>query len=95
MYRDMIDVREAVPHYFSRSTMRFFRAKVESGLLYGRFFVTSEQFNDASPRLYSVREIVGKNIRTVGEFQGHHSKASAKYAAECAALETLPELQPA
>ncbi len=42
-------------HYFDASTMRFFRSKIESGILSGCYFVTSEQFDDDTPRKYSLR----------------------------------------
>ena len=45
-------------HYFDKDTMRFFRsrvAKVTHSGPGGIFFVTSEQFDATSPRLFTVR----------------------------------------
>jgi hypothetical protein len=42
-------------HFFSRDAMRFFRSRIAPGVVHGRVFITSEQFDYASPRLYTVR----------------------------------------
>jgi hypothetical protein len=45
-------------YYFSPDTMRFFRSRVAEGInhtLDGIVFITSEQFDDNSPRLYTIR----------------------------------------
>lgn len=57
--------------WFSPATMRFFQCKIESGLIGGKFFVTSEQSGWDSPRLYSIRKYNPKTcgIDTVGDFQ--------------------------
>lgn len=52
--------REANGHFFSADTMRFFDSRVESGVIAGRLFVTSEQFEDSRgnrpyPREFTVR----------------------------------------
>ncbi len=61
-------------HFFSPSTMRFFRSKVASrNVINGRYFITSEQFDTSSPRLYT--------IRRVGEFQQYGSVEAAQRAA--------------
>lgn len=57
-------------HYFERGAMQFFRSRLESvhpgkGATY---FVTSEQFDDQSPRKCSVRKLKNCKIDTVGEF---------------------------
>lgn len=83
MFRTMADVKfknkASGHHWFSPDTMRFFSSRVETGLLYGRYFVTSERFDDDFPRLYTVREVVGPNadIDTVGEFQAYETKLEA------------------
>lgn len=69
-------------HWFSTSSMRFFRSAVESKLLHGRYFVSSEQFVDsegsADPRLYTVRFVDDEaSIETIGDFQGHPTLAAA------------------
>lgn len=42
-------------HFFSKDAMRFFRSRVAPGVVHGRVFITSEQFDYESPRLYTVR----------------------------------------
>jgi hypothetical protein len=57
-------------YWFSSSTMHFFRSRVESGVIAGRYFVTSEQFDDRAPRLYTIRKANDDGtIDTFGEFQ--------------------------
>ena len=59
-------------HFFDREAMHFFGSRVESPLIGGKWFVTSEQFMD-DPRRFTVREVVDLGdriaIETVGEFQ--------------------------
>ena len=63
--------KEAGQFWFSLTTMRFFQSKVESELIDGKFFVTSEQSGWDSPRLYSIRKYNPEThvIDTVGIFQ--------------------------
>ncbi len=52
--------------------MRFFDTRVLKDVYGGRYFITSERFDDDTPRLYTVREADDNGrISTVGEFQGH------------------------
>ena len=87
--------RDAGQHFFERGTMRFFRSKVATRRpINGAYFVTSEQFDDNSPRLYTVRRVdlqTGK-IDTVGEFQAWRTLRAAKSVAFHAALND-PQLQ--
>ena len=46
---------DAGRYFFTRDTMRFFRSRIVPGVIAGRIFITSEQFDDSSPRLYTVR----------------------------------------
>jgi hypothetical protein len=70
-------------HWFEPSTMRFFKSRVgRPGTIYkGVYFVSSEQFDHNSPRLYSIRKVTCTHnvfdISTVGEFQGFKSSSSA------------------
>ena len=83
-------------HFFSRGTMRFFNSRLE-GAKYGPmagtesgsriYFVTSEQYDDGSPRLYTVRAFdraTGRHT-TVGEFQQYRTLAGARTAMYAAA----------
>lgn len=71
----MVDVKRnnkgAGLFFFSPDSMRFFKSQVESSLIGGKFFVTSEQNMEDDPRLYSIRKYDSKthSIDTVGKFQ--------------------------
>lgn len=72
-------------HFFERDTMKFFSSRIESGLYKGRYFVTSEQYDSESPRLYTVRHArEDGTIHTVGEFQHFKTRRDAKR--ECRAI---------
>lgn len=96
MFKTIEEIREANRRaglfFFSPDTMRFFRSRVGREVYGGRFFVTSEQFDDSSPRLYSVRRANDDgSIDTASEFQGYTSGAEARLAAhELARLEEVP-----
>lgn len=47
-------------YFFSRKTMKFFKSKIESQILKGKYFITSEQYGSDSPRQYSIREIASR-----------------------------------
>ena len=68
-------------HWFSSGAMRFFRSRVGENVYQGPggiFFVSSEQFDDSTPRRYTVRRYdpTADNIGTIGEFN-KLSRASA------------------
>lgn len=66
------------PHWFSPDTMRFFSTRIGRTVYGGRFFITSEQRDYSSPRLYTIREAKPDGtIDTVGEFQGYATRAAA------------------
>lgn len=93
-YRNLSDViaaNEAIGnHWFDRSTMRFFNTKIESNLIAGHRFITSEKGPDGV-RKYTVREACPDGtIDTVGEFQAHSTLRQAK-----AAVLATPEKQSA
>jgi hypothetical protein len=75
-------------HYFDRDTMRFFNSKLHkvypgNGI---SCFVTSEKFDDTTPRKFTVRKIQGCKIDTVDDFQKYGSLSTAQTAAKaCAA----------
>lgn len=71
--------RDAGQFFFSPDTMEFFKSRTESKLLKQRYFVTSECAGDDHPRLYTIREINhgGREINTVGEFQGYKTEEEA------------------
>ena len=73
--------------------MRFFKSHIEkSALRFGqliddKYFVSSEQYDYDSPRLYSVRAFNKKtgDIKTIGDFQEFKSKTKARDFAWCLA----------
>jgi hypothetical protein len=72
-------------HWFSPSTLRFFRSRVLSTVYGGRFFVTSEKRTGwrepDQPRLYTIRKASDDgSIETVGEFQEYRTARQAKAA---------------
>ncbi len=90
VYLDMADVRAANAkvggHWFDRGALRFFNSKLESKLIGGRFFVTSERMELSYPKKYTVRRAEPNgDIETVGEFQGYHYRSDALQAARLAA----------
>ena len=69
---------EAGFHFFAPSTMRFFRSRLGKTVYGGKYFVTSEQFNGDSERLYTIRQVDDKgSVSTVGAFQGYASNREA------------------
>jgi len=68
-------------HFFDKDTMRFFKSKIHSRqLIDDKYFITSEQFDYDTPRLYTIREFDQESgdIGTVGEFQQFRSVKEAK-----------------
>ena len=73
-------------HFFERDTMSFFNSRVEGFVggsrKLGAYFVTSEQFEEGYPRLYTVRvQSSDGRISTVGDFQQYSTLEAAKVAA--------------
>ncbi len=65
-------------HFFDAGTMRFFRSRIGRTVYGGRYFVTSEQFDARSPRLYTIRCAHPDGaISDVGGFQAYATNASA------------------
>lgn len=94
------EMKEAVPNYFSPDTMRFFDSRVCSEVTMAHdgtaYFVTSERYDESTPRLYSVRRYYPArngeraHIETVGGFLRYTSRSGALDAARRAAA-TLAE----
>jgi hypothetical protein len=60
--------------WFSKDTLAYFDSHLESKLIGGQYFVTSEQFHGSDgsdPRRFTIREVLNEQaeIGTVGEFQ--------------------------
>lgn len=73
--------KAAGQHFFDDETMEFFDSKIESGVISGRFFITSERFM-LDPRRYTVREVIGNDGRvvTASEFNRYETQEDAERA---------------
>ncbi len=68
-------------HWFETDTMEFFKSRLESDLIDGRYFISSEH-GPYGPRAFSVRMAdEDAHIQTVGEFMGYKTLTSAVLAA--------------
>lgn len=71
-------------HFFDRKTMSFFRSRIESGLLHGSYFITSESDMRDTERFFNVRLIRfidgtdEYTIKTVHGFNELKTKEQAK-----------------
>lgn len=90
-FKTMADVRAANKalghHFFDRDAMAFFRSRIESELYGGRYFVTSEQYEDSKgnreARRYTVRMVQDSgDVDTAGEFQAYPSLGIAREVAK-------------
>jgi hypothetical protein len=73
--------RETGGHFFDASAKRFFSSRIGSVVIGGRYFITSEQFSDGTPRLYTIRECINGRIEDASEFQAYATGAEARAAA--------------
>lgn len=85
-YRSIEDVKRANKqvggHWFDRDTLRFFNTVIESRLIGGRYFVTSERMDLDRVKRYSVRQAMPDgSIDTIGEFQQYGDLENARMAA--------------
>lgn len=70
--------RKSGSNFFERETMEFFNSNVESILIGGRYFVTSERMELSHPKLFTIREAQADgDIDTVGKFRGYDTKRAA------------------
>ena len=82
MYKSMSEIREknkSIDNYFfSKDTMRFFKSKIETGVLKDKYFITSE-INPSDVKKYTIREATEEGeIKTVGDFHSFTSVKQAK-----------------
>lgn len=75
--------------WFSPGAMRFFNTKIESSLIGGRYFVTSERYETGSPKRFNIRKVIRNmentpslDIETVGEHMTYTTKQQALNALE-------------
>jgi hypothetical protein len=64
-------------HFFSDDTMRFFSSKIETDLIRGRFFITSEKNRDERRRFTIRAAFDDGSIETCGDFQQFASWSAA------------------
>jgi hypothetical protein len=76
LYGSIAEIREANnavdQHWFDKDTLRFFDGIVpeDQAIIHGRFFVSSERYDEKSPRLHTLRVVNRKvGIDTLGAFQ--------------------------
>ena len=76
-------------HWFDSSSMRFFNSRINGAdkLINKRFFISSEQFDASSPRLYTIRLVLPNGeVGTYGEFQAYKTRKEAIKAAHSIAI---------
>jgi len=86
-FKDIDEIKSAArvlhSHWFDKDTMKFFKSRVGNTVYKGVYFISSEQFDYNSPRLYSIRKVVCENnrfdIQTIGDFQGYNTFSEAVY----------------
>lgn len=66
--------------WFNPDTMEFWETKLETDIIAGKYFITSEKDFTGLKRLFTVRECNWEtgNVNTVGEFQAHLDTYKAK-----------------
>lgn len=84
-FRTMADVKqrnaEIGHHFFDADTLRFFSSRIGGQLFGGRYFITSERYDQTTPRRYTVRLVnPDGSIDTVGEFQQYATLDAARRA---------------
>jgi uncharacterized protein (DUF1330 family) len=88
-----VSVAQSGSHFFDAASMRFFRSRIGTELYGGRFFVTSEQFEDSqgnrAKRLYTVRYVYAFEgrycVEELCEFQQYETGQAARAQAQQAA----------
>lgn len=85
-YANLHDVMEANDqagrHWFEDDAMQFFKTRLESDLIDGRYFITSEH-GPHGPRAFSVRMAdEDAHIQTIGNFMGYKTLKRAMTALE-------------
>ena len=71
------EIKDLMPKWFDTSSMAFFNSKIESDVLKGNCFISSEQAPGCT-RLYTIRAFNGSDISDIGGFQAFASVKQAK-----------------
>ena len=68
-------------HFFDAGALRFFNSRILPQLYAGDYFITSERFDEKSPRLFTIRKADARgDVDTVGEFQQYDTVRDAQVA---------------
>jgi len=43
-------------HFFDKNTLKFFKSRIGSTVYFNKYFITSEQYDNNSKRLFTIRE---------------------------------------
>ena len=78
--REVLDANDAAgQHFFDADTMEFFNSKLESDLIDGRFFITSERFDFDTAKQYTIRAAQDDGaIVTLGDFGQYQTLQDAR-----------------
>lgn len=85
VYESVAEIRrrnkDAGQHWFDPDSVRFFRSRVGRRVYGGKYFISSEQFDDSTPRRWTIR-VADENgrIHEVGQFQEYDSYRAAERA---------------
>lgn len=71
------DARQRGSHFFDEGAMRFFNSRVLPTVYGGRYFITSERFDDSTPRRYTLRECLNGQILDASKFQEFATRREA------------------
>lgn len=76
--RDVVTANDdAGRHWFEDDTMQFFKSRLESDLIDGRYFITSEH-GPYGPRAFTIRMAdEDAHIQTIGDFMGYETLTDA------------------
>jgi len=81
-------------HFFDADSMKFFRSRIESGVIGGQYFVSSEQFIPTGgapwPRRYTIR--VARANGAIDTVQSHVTRKHALAAAQLLAYRDAGDL---
>jgi len=80
--------REKGHYFFEKGAMNFFNSKIESDVIKGRYFITSE-ISSCDKKRYSVRLCLNGKIETIGKFHSFDFYADAE-----SFINELPEQLP-
>jgi len=82
MFSTIQEIKEANENagqdFFKEGVMRLFIREIESEVLKGKFFVTSERYDTFAPKQYTVRQVSDNgHVTNVSKFQEFDDKYEA------------------